>query len=151
MTRRLVPFVLVVVAAGCGSGPKSAADVQECVKKRLPAGAVDRIFTNTGEGVTSVNYFHKGGETDMSIFPSVDDAVSAERAEARLGDAHDKMIEQKDPAYRSYERWFEIYLAMTKQAGAGLLVAWIQGTSLSRTRITSAAASSSFCAEVVNW
>jgi TRAP-type mannitol/chloroaromatic compound transport system substrate-binding protein len=92
VTRRLVPFVLVVVATGCGSGTKSAADIQECVKKRLPAGAVDRIFANTEEGVTSVNYFHKGGETDMSVFASVDDAVAAERAEARLGDAHDRRL-----------------------------------------------------------
>jgi hypothetical protein len=92
VTRRLVPFVLVVVAAGCGSGPKSAADIQECVKKRVPVGGVDRIFANTEEGVTSVNYFHKGGETDMSVFASVDDAVAAERAEARLGDAHDRRL-----------------------------------------------------------
>jgi hypothetical protein len=93
VTRRLVPFVLVVVAAGCGSGgPKSADDIQECVKKRLPAGAVDRVFVNTEEGVTSVNYFRNGSETDMSVFPSVDDAVAAEQAEARLGDAHDRRL-----------------------------------------------------------
>src|SRR5262249_19644007 len=84
--------MLVVVAAGCGSGPKSAADIQECVKKRIPGGAGDRGFVNTEGGVTSVHYFHEGGETDMSVFPSVNDAVAAEQAEARLGDAHDRRL-----------------------------------------------------------
>lgn len=39
-----------------------------------------------------MNYFHHGGETDLSVFPTVDDAVAAEKAEARLGDAHDRRI-----------------------------------------------------------
>ena len=85
---------LVIALAGCGSSLRSAADIQSCVKKRLPAGAVDRIFASTEQGVTSVNYFHNGTETDMSIFPNVKAAIDAEKAEARLGDAHDRRRKQ---------------------------------------------------------
>jgi hypothetical protein len=86
-------LALLVVLAGCGhDGVVSAADLHSCVAKRLPAGAVDRVVTGTEEGVTSTNYYRRGNETAVSVFPSVDDAVKAEAAEARLGDAHDRRI-----------------------------------------------------------
>jgi hypothetical protein len=92
--RRLsATLLLVVVGAACGAGgPRSAADIQSCVKKRLPAGAVDRVVTSTEEGVASVNYFRNGSEVDMSVFQSEADAIAAEKAEARLGDAHDRRL-----------------------------------------------------------
>jgi hypothetical protein len=85
--------VLGVLLAGCG-GEKtlSAADVRACVKEHLPPGAVDRVFANTEDGVTSINYFHHGAETDLTIFKSAADAQAAEKAEARLGDAHDRRV-----------------------------------------------------------
>ena len=89
---RRLAAVLVLALAGCGSSLHSAAGIRACVAKRLPPGAVDRVFANTEEGVTSVNYFHNGSETDLSIFKSVKDAVAAEAAEARLGDAHDRRL-----------------------------------------------------------
>jgi hypothetical protein len=82
-----------MLAAGCGSGSlPTAKGIKACVEKRLPPGSVDRVFTNTEAGVTSVNYFHRGSETDMSVFPSAAAAMAAEKAEARLGDAHDRRI-----------------------------------------------------------
>ncbi len=42
--------------------------------------------------MTSINYYHRGAETDVSVFASADDAMAAEKAEARLGDAHDRRI-----------------------------------------------------------
>jgi hypothetical protein len=62
------------------------------VDKHLPPGAVDRLSVSTEESVTPINYFHNGTETDMSVFPSIRDAMEAESAEARLGDAHDRRI-----------------------------------------------------------
>jgi hypothetical protein len=45
------------------------------------------------EGVASVTFVHKSGEADvLSVFKTVDDAVQAATAEARIGDAHDKRI-----------------------------------------------------------
>jgi hypothetical protein len=85
--------VLVALAAGCGgSKTLSARDVRACVDKHLSPGAVDRVFASTEQGVTSVNYFHRGAETDLTIFKSARDAEAAEKAEARLGDAHDRRI-----------------------------------------------------------
>ena len=81
----------MVVACG-GSSLRSASAIRACVDKRLPPGAVDRVAVSTEEGVTSINYFHNGTETDMSVFPSVRDAMDAESAEARLGDAHDRRV-----------------------------------------------------------
>ena len=78
---------------GCGGkSERSAADLRACVDKHLPAGAVDRVFATTEEGVTSINYFHRGAETDLTIFKSAADAEAAEKAEARLGDAHDRRV-----------------------------------------------------------
>ena len=55
MRRLAALLVLALAVAGCGSSLHSAADIRACVAKRLPPGAVDRIFANTEEGVTSVN------------------------------------------------------------------------------------------------
>jgi hypothetical protein len=87
-----VLLLAVAAVGGCGSGTKSAASIQACVKSHVPGRAIDRVFTNTEEGVTSVNYFHKGSETDLSVFPSTAAAIAAEKAEARLGDAHDRRV-----------------------------------------------------------
>ena len=85
--------LLAALAAGCGGqSTHSAADLRACVKQQLPPGAVDRVFANTEDGVTSVIYFHRGGETDLTIFKSAADAEAAEKAEARLGDAHDRRV-----------------------------------------------------------
>jgi len=84
--------VLLALATGCGGGTKSAAAIEKCVREHVPAGTIDRVFTNTEEGVTSVNYFHGDAETDLSVFPSASDAEAAEKAEARLGDAHDRRL-----------------------------------------------------------
>jgi hypothetical protein len=86
----VLPILLVVAA--CGGGTMSAASIQKCVREHVPPGAIDRVFTNTEAGVTSVNYFHDGAETDLSVFPSAADAEAAEKAEARLGDAHDRRL-----------------------------------------------------------
>ena len=37
----------------------------------------------------------------------------------RLGDAQGKMVAQHDASYRTYERWFEIYLALTAPPSPG--------------------------------
>jgi hypothetical protein len=88
MRRIVAAFVAAELAlvVGCGgTSVRSATDLRACVDKQLPKGAVDRIFANTEEGVTSINYFHRGAETDLTIFKS-------EKAEARLGDAHDRRV-----------------------------------------------------------
>ena len=93
--RGLVAAFVVAVGllTGCGGkSERSAADLRACVDKNLPAGAVDRVFATTEEGVTSINYFHHGAETDLTIFKSAADAEAAEKAEARLGDAHDRRV-----------------------------------------------------------
>jgi hypothetical protein len=84
-------FLLGAVSCG-GSGAISADDLRRCVGKELPAGAVDRVFSSSEQGVTSLNYYHRGAETDVSVFPNAKAAIAAERAEARLGDAHDRRI-----------------------------------------------------------
>ena len=81
-----------VVLAACGSHTVSAKDLRACIDKHLPRGAVDRVFASEEEGVTTVNYYRHGNETDVSIFKSVADAKEAEKAEARIGDAHDRRI-----------------------------------------------------------
>jgi hypothetical protein len=58
----------------------------------VPAGTIGRVFASTEEGVTSVNYTRNGDEITMSVFPSPADAMAAEKAEARLGDAHDRRL-----------------------------------------------------------
>ena len=85
--------LLVAASAACGSGGSRSADsIRKCIEHRLPPGAVDRVFASTEQGVTSLNFFHRGSETDVTIFKSASDAVDAEKAEARLGDAHDRRI-----------------------------------------------------------
>ena len=88
----LVAAVLALVVGCGGTSARSATDLRACVDKQLPKGAVDRIFANTEEGVTSINYFHRGGETDLTIFQTAADTEAAEKAEARLGDAHDRRV-----------------------------------------------------------
>jgi len=84
---------LAVVAAACGdSKPHSAAAIRACLSDRLPRSAYDRVVATSEEGVVSLNYFRRGEETAVSIFPGESDAVEAKAAEARLGDAHDQRI-----------------------------------------------------------
>jgi hypothetical protein len=93
--RRLACLAAVVVlgAVSCGGADTvSADDLKGCVRKELPAGAVDRVLVTHEEGVTSLNYYRRGGETDVSVFATAADAIAAEKAEARLGDAHDRRI-----------------------------------------------------------
>jgi len=69
--------------------------LRTCVGKHLPAGrGRSHLFASTEDGVTSINYFfRRGSETDLTIFKSAADAEAAEKAEARLGDAHDRRVE----------------------------------------------------------
>jgi len=91
MTR--LALVAVILLAGCGgSALRSGSDVRACVAKSLPAGFVTRVFVSSEEGATSLNYFHGGDETDVTVFPSIKAAREAEAAEARLGDAHDRRV-----------------------------------------------------------
>ena len=59
-------------------------------ERRLPSGAVDRTIVSTVEGVTTIDYVHRGAETVVTIFPSVEEAQHGLDEEARLGDAHDR-------------------------------------------------------------
>ena len=90
--RLTVAFAVVALAACGGNNVRSADGLRKCVNDRLPAGAVDRVLVTDEEGVTSINYYHHGDETNVSVFPSATDAAEAEKAEARLGDAHDRRI-----------------------------------------------------------
>jgi hypothetical protein len=91
MNGRAVALAAVVLAAGCGgNGTMSAAELEACVAKKLPPGAVDRVLVTTEEGVTSFVYLHRGSETSVTVFATPGTADAAERAEARLGDAHDR-------------------------------------------------------------
>jgi hypothetical protein len=88
----LVCLALVSVTA-CGEPrPRTAAALRSCVAERLPRDAVDRVVVSEEAGVTSLNYFHHGAEVDVSVFATDADAIAAEQAEARLGDAHDRRI-----------------------------------------------------------
>ena len=49
-------------------------------------------MASTEEGVTTLDYVHRGSETIVTIFASAADAEAAEKAEARLGDAHDRRL-----------------------------------------------------------
>jgi hypothetical protein len=89
--RFLLVLLLASSVAGCGGSSTTTADeLQACVKKRLPPGAVDRFFTSTEQGVTTLNYFRRGSETVATVFESTDAAKAAMEAEARIGDAHDQ-------------------------------------------------------------
>jgi hypothetical protein len=90
----LLATLIAVAATSCGGhAPRTAADIQACVKEHLPSAAVDRTFVSTEEGVTSLTYLRRGDETIVTIFKSSDDAIAAVEAEARIGDAHDKRID----------------------------------------------------------
>ena len=89
---RLSLLVVVAFAAtGCsGSGAVSAGDLRSCVAKRVPGAAVR---SSTEQGVTTLTWPNAdGGETIASVFDSGSDAEDAEKAEARLGDAHDRRV-----------------------------------------------------------
>lgn len=93
--RKLLPCAWIALAvAGCGGpGGRSTAAIRHCIEARVPRGAYDNLIASTEEGVVSLNYYRSGGdETTISIFPSEADAISAEKAEARLGDAHDRRL-----------------------------------------------------------
>jgi hypothetical protein len=85
-------FAALLAAACGGSKPRSAASIRGCIEKRVPRSAYDSVVASTEEGVVSLNYYRRGNETAVSIFPSEDDAAAAEEAEARLGDAHDRRV-----------------------------------------------------------
>jgi hypothetical protein len=53
---------------------------------------VDRVLKTTVDGVTTITYLQRGGETIVSVFPSVAAAKEAMDAEARIGDAHDQRV-----------------------------------------------------------
>ena len=89
----VVLAALGALLAGCGGQTtRTATELRACVKKHLSPGAVDHVFASTEEGVTTINYFHRGSETDLTIFKSATDAEQAEKSEARLGDAHDRRV-----------------------------------------------------------
>jgi len=87
---RVSVLVLVALAAtACGgSGAVSAESLRDCVAKRVPGATVR---SSTEQGVTTLTWPNAdGGETIASVFASGSDAEEAEKAEARLGDAHDR-------------------------------------------------------------
>lgn len=93
LRRAVIAVAVAAAAAGCGDGARSADSLRNCVGDHLPRGAVDRVASSTVEGVTTITYIHNGSETSVSIFASEDDAKQAELAEARLGDAHDRRVD----------------------------------------------------------
>ena len=93
--RKLLPCACIaLLAAGCGgSSDRSPAAIRNCIEDRVPRSSYEKLIASTEEGVVSLNYYRSGGdETTISIFPSEADAMSAEQAEARLGDAHDRRL-----------------------------------------------------------
>ena len=89
---RVSLLVLVALAAtACGgSGTISAGSLRACVAKSVPGAAVR---SSTEQGVTTLTWRNvDGGETIASVFASGSDAEDAEKAEARLGDAHDRRL-----------------------------------------------------------
>jgi hypothetical protein len=85
---------VAAVSASCGGGRQhSAAAFQRCVEGRLSRSDVDHVATSMEEGVASISFVYRDGNADVaSIFKSVADAKEAEKAEARIGDAHDKRV-----------------------------------------------------------
>jgi hypothetical protein len=93
MRTLLALSVLLLTAAGCGGeDTRSAKSLRACVAGRLAPGAVDRVLESTVDGVTTITYIQRGGETLVSVFPSVGAAKEAMEAEARIGDAHDQRV-----------------------------------------------------------
>ena len=85
----LVLAALAATACG-GSSAVSSGSLRDCVAKHVP-GAADRVRSSVEEGVTTLTWPNgEGGETIASVFASGSDAEKAEKAEARLGDAHDR-------------------------------------------------------------
>jgi len=94
MRTMLALSLLLLTAAGCGSeSMRSAQSLRSCVAGHLAPGAVDRVLETTVEGVTTITYLQRGGETIVSVFPSVGAAKDAMDAEARIGDAHDQRVQ----------------------------------------------------------
>jgi hypothetical protein len=90
----LLAVLVAATAASCGRHDRgAAAELQACVKEKAPAGSYDRAVVSTAQGVTTVDYVHNGAETVMTIFKTPKDAQTALDAEARIGDAHDKRID----------------------------------------------------------
>jgi hypothetical protein len=93
VSKCLALALVVLAAGGCGgNGLRSAASLRACIDGRLAPGAVDRVTESTVEGVTTITYVQRGGETLVSVFPSTAAAKDALAAEARLGDAHDERL-----------------------------------------------------------
>ena len=89
--RLAVLCAIAAAASACGGEQtRSASSLRACVAAQLPLGFADRIATHTEQGVTSITYFHHGNEIDVTVFKNAKDAIAAEKAEARLGDAHDR-------------------------------------------------------------
>jgi hypothetical protein len=91
---RVSVLVLVALAVTACGGPAAttAGSRRDCVAKRVP-GSGDRVRSSTEEGVTTLTWSNTdGGETIASVFGSGSDAEQAEKAEARLGDAHDRRV-----------------------------------------------------------
>ena len=94
MRTMLALSLLLLTAAGCGGeSTQSAKSLRSCVAGNLAPGAVDRVLESTVEGVTTITYLQQGGETIVSVFPSVGAAKEAMDAEARIGDAHDQRVQ----------------------------------------------------------
>ena len=93
MRTMLALSLLLLTAAGCGGeSTRSAKSLRSCVAGHLAPGAVDRVLETTVDGVTTITYLQRGGETIVSVFPSVAAAKEAMDAEARIGDAHDQRV-----------------------------------------------------------
>jgi hypothetical protein len=92
--RWLALSVVVLAAAGCGAEDiRSAKSLRACVEVRIAPGTVDHVLESTVDGVTTITYLQRGGETLVSVFPSVGAAKEAMDAEARIGDAHDQRVQ----------------------------------------------------------
>ena len=92
MRTLLALSLLLLAAAACGGeNVRSAKSLRSCVAGRLAPG--DRVLESTVDGVTTITYLQRGGETIVSVFPSVGAAKEAMDAEARIGDAHDQRVQ----------------------------------------------------------
>ena len=92
-TMLAVSLLLLTTAACGGQSTLSAKSLRSCVAGHLAPGAVDRVLESTVDGVTTITYLQRGGETIVSVFPSVGGAKDAMDAEARIGDAHDQRVQ----------------------------------------------------------
>jgi hypothetical protein len=93
MGKWLALTVVVLAAAGCGGEHlRTVKSLRACVGEHLAKGAAGRVFESTVDGVTTITYAQRDGETLVSVFPSVGAAQDAMDAEARIGDAHDQRV-----------------------------------------------------------